>query len=98
MNNIAQQHVNGFSSFELAASLIFDLLFFTNSKPIHRQILSWCRNLQADKFNMATSLLVKLVNSKVTANTEKGQQMQPILLAEPLLSLVEFKPIQIPLR
>ena len=42
--------------------------------------------------------LVKLVNSAVAVSDAQGSDMQPIALAEPLLSLLESKPFQLPLR
>lgn len=96
--HIASQHPDGSSEFEAGAALIVDLLFFANSKPVHRQILSWCRSLPANKFAAVTALLVQQVNEAVAGSEHKGSEMRPIALAEPLLSLLEFKPVQLPLR
>ena len=42
--------------------------------------------------------LVKLVTDAVAAFDVRGSGMQPITIAEPLLSLLESKPFQCPLR
>lgn len=86
------------SDFEVALALILDLLFFANSRPVHRQVLSWCRSLPAHKFAAVPSLLVARAHRAVAASNYKGPEMQPIAFAEPLLSLLEFKPLQLPLR
>ena len=86
------------SDFEIALALILDLLFFANSKPLHRQVLSWCRSLPAHKFAAVPPLLVARTHKTVAASKCKGPEMQPIAFAEPLLSLLEFKPLQLPLR
>ena len=84
--------------FQAAASLILDLLFFANSKPIHRQILSWCRGLPADRFAVISHVVVRLLHDAVAASSHKGLEMQSVTLAEPMLSLLEFKPLQLSLR
>ena len=84
--------------FEVAVALILDLLFFANSKPLHRQVLSWCRSLPAHKYAAVPPLLVAQVHKAVAASNCKGPEMQPIAIAEPMLSLLEFKPVQLPLR
>ena len=86
------------SDFEVALALILDLLFFANSRPLHRQVLSWCRSLPVHKFAAIPPLLVARAHKAVAASNCKGPEMQPIAFAEPLLSLLEFKPLQMPLR
>ena len=92
------QTADGSSAFEAAASLILELLFFANSKPIHRQILSWCKGFLPDKFALIMHHLVKLVLDAIGAFDVRGSDMQPIRIAEPLLSLLEIKPFQLALR
>lgn len=89
---------DGSSTFEAAASLVLELLFFADSKPIHRQILSWCKSLPPDKFALIMPHLVKLVNDAIAAFEVRGSDMLPITTAEPLLSLLEAKSFQLPLR
>ena len=86
------------SAFEEAGSLILDLLFFANSKPVHRQILSWLRTLPQTQFTLLSTILIGKVSDAVTAEASRAAEMQPIALAEPMLSLLEFKPLQMPLR
>ncbi|DBB01023.1 TPA: hypothetical protein ACH3X1_000923 [Trebouxia sp. C0004] len=84
--------------FQVAVTLILDLLFFANSRPLHRQVLSWCRSLPAHKFAAVPPLLVARVHKAVASSNCKGPEMQPIAFAEPMLSLLEFKPVQLHLR
>ena len=86
------------SDFEVAVALILDLLFFANSRPLHRQVLSWCRSLPAHKYAAVPPLLVAQVHRAVAASNCKVPEAQPIAFAEPMLSLLEFKPVQMPLR
>jgi len=95
---LARHQQDDSGDFEVAVALILDLLFFANSRPLHRQVLSWCRSLPAHKFAAVTPLLVAQVHRAVAARNCKGPEMQPIALAEPMLSLLEFKPVQLPLR
>lgn len=92
------QITHGISAFEAAASLVLELLFFANSKPLHRQILSWCKGFPPDKFALVMPRLVKLVTDAIATFDVRGSDMQPITIAEPLLSLLESKPFQPPLR
>lgn len=92
------QTADGSSTFVPAVSLILELLFFANSKPIHRQILSWCKSFPPDKFALIKPHLVKLVNDAIAAFDVRGSDMQAITIAEPLLSLLESKSFQFPLR
>ena len=92
------QSTHGSSAFEAAASLVLELLFFANSKPLHRQILSWCKSLPPDKFALVMPHLIMLVTDAVMTFDVRGSDMQLITIAEPLLSLLESKPFQLPLR
>lgn len=99
MSTLSTSHQqDGSSDFEVAVALILDLLFFANSRPLHRQVLSWCRSLPAHKFAAVPPLLVAQVHKAVAASKCRGPEMQPIPFAEPMLSLLEFKPVQLPLR
>lgn len=98
LSRVNLQTPDGSSAFEAAASLVLELLFFANSKPLHRQILSWCKSFPPEKFALIMPQLVKLVNDAMAASDVGGSDMQPNTLAEPLLSLLESKPFQLPLR
>lgn len=86
---------SGSSSFQQTAGLLVEVLFLANSKPLHRQLVAWCRQLPADKFVTVGQLLVAVVNDATQRSTQAGNAaVQPVHVAEPLLSLLEAKPLQ----
>lgn len=87
------------SSFEQAASLLVEVLFQANSKPLHRQLVAWCRQLPKAKLASVGHTLVALIEDAVTRSMQPGSAIvQPVHIAEPLLSLLDAQPLQPYLR
>lgn len=95
VSNLPHEEDAPSSSFQRAASLLVELLFFANSRPLHRQLIAWCRQLPSDRLAAVGQLLVDVISSSAEASVQaRSTVVQPIQIAEPFLSLLDAQPLQ----
>ena len=95
MSQLSHEEDTSPSNFEQAASLLVELLFFANSKPLHRQLIAWCRQLPPDRLVAVGQMLVAVINSAAEGSLQASSTVvQPVQIAEPFLSLLDAQPLQ----